>query len=405
MAYRKFKADHLFTGQKLLGQDQVLITETDGRVESIVPLLEAGSDIEQLHGILSPGFINCHCHLELSHLRGLVPTGTGLVDFIYKVVTERHFPQEIISQAIIDADNELFQNGIVAVGDICNNTDTIQVKNGSRLYYHNFIEVAGWNPAVADIRFERSKSVYDEYERMLTSTSKNSHFNVGGLSMAPHSPYSISNELWEKIEPFYIGFPTSIHNQESPEENELFVNGNGDFLRLYELLKIENPHFAPTKKSSLQSYLSRLSSASSLILVHNTFISEQDLEYLQDPNFSPLGANLSFCLCPNANLYIENSLPPIQLLRKYNCKIVLGTDSLASNDQLNILKEAQTIAKNFPGIAPEEMLQWCTSNGADALGIKDEFGSFLPGKKPGINLIETNGKDQLNDKTGITRIL
>jgi cytosine/adenosine deaminase-related metal-dependent hydrolase len=82
MTYRKFKADYLFTGFELAAPDAVLITAGDGIVEAIVPAAEAGEDVETLRGLLSPGFINCHCHLELSHLKGRLPEGSGLVDFL-----------------------------------------------------------------------------------------------------------------------------------------------------------------------------------------------------------------------------------------------------------------------------------------------------------------------------------
>src|SRR5258705_8866574 len=117
MSYRKFKADQLFTGYELLDHSHVLITDEEGRIENIVPAWEAGDDVEQAPGILSPGFVNCHCHLELSHLAGLIPEKTGLVDFVYKVVTERHHPEKEIFDAIEKAENEMFQNGIVAIGD------------------------------------------------------------------------------------------------------------------------------------------------------------------------------------------------------------------------------------------------------------------------------------------------
>jgi imidazolonepropionase-like amidohydrolase len=80
-------------------------------------------------------------------------------------------------------------------------------------------------------------------------------------------------------------------------------------------------------------------------------------------------------------------LPPLDLFRKNYCNIVLGTDSLASNWSLSILDEMKTIEKKFPQITLEEMLQWATSNGAKALGIDVQLGSFEKGKKPGVVLI------------------
>ncbi len=97
----------------------------------IVDEPEAGEDIQKLDGLISPGFTNCHCHLELSHLKGLIPEGTGLVDFVFSVVTKRNTTEELIQQAIKDAENEMINNGIVAVGDICNNADTLLQKEDS----------------------------------------------------------------------------------------------------------------------------------------------------------------------------------------------------------------------------------------------------------------------------------
>ena len=93
MAFQKFRSDHLFDGYSLLDDQNVLITSDEGLVEDIVNKNEAGDDVQLFSGILSPGFINCHCHLELSHMRGLIPERTGLVKFVLDVVRQRHFPE------------------------------------------------------------------------------------------------------------------------------------------------------------------------------------------------------------------------------------------------------------------------------------------------------------------------
>jgi len=97
-------------------------------------------------------------------------------------------------------------------------------------------------------------------------------------------------------------------------------------------------------------------------------------------------------MCPNANLYINDQLPAIDLFIKHNCEIVLGTDSLASNHHLSILEEIKTIRERFPNIAADQLLQWATINGAKALQIDKLLGSFEPGKQPGVILCE----DQLS---------
>ncbi len=379
MAFRKFQAEKIFDGRKFLKRQQVLITAEDGTIEAIVPASDAGDDIEKLDGILSPGFINCHCHLELSHMKGRIPEKTGLVDFVWKIVTERHYAEEEILQAISDAEDEMLQNGIVAVGDICNNSLTITQKQKGRLAYYNFIESGGWLPSVAEMRFQRAKELLELFQSSIQHPASS--------SIVPHAPYSVSNDLWEKIQPYFQGKVVSIHNQENAFEDELFLNGSGDFNRMYELMKIDNSHHQPTKRSSLQSYFTKLAPAKNAILVHNTFTSEEDIQFVQHQHPTS-SIQTFFCLCINANQYIENAVPPIELFRNNNCDIVLGTDSLASNWSLSIADEMKTIRKHFPKIELEEILGWATLNGAKALEMDNVLGSFEKGKKPGIILID-----------------
>src|SRR5688572_4814248 len=134
--------------------NKVLVTKKDGEIEAIIDDEDAGEDVEAFKGTLSPGFVNAHCHLELSHMKGSIPENTGLVDFVYKVVNERHFAEEEILSAIQNAEDEMLSNGIVAVGDICNNLLTLPQKLKQRLAYYNFIEASGWLPAVCEPRFE-----------------------------------------------------------------------------------------------------------------------------------------------------------------------------------------------------------------------------------------------------------
>jgi aminodeoxyfutalosine deaminase len=381
MHYRKFLADQVFDGRQL-HSGKVLVTDEKGRVEALVSSDDAG-DAEKFRGILTPGFINAHCHLELSHMKGLIPEKTGLVDFVYKVVTERSHPENEILAAIEKAEDEMIADGIVAVGDICNNILTIPQKLKHRLVYRNFIEASGWLPGLSDQRFQRSKEIYKLFEKEFPATS-----------IVPHAPYSVSELLWKLLEEEFRGKIVTIHNQETKEENKYFLDGSGEFNRLYEMMKIDSGHHIPTGKSSLQSYFEKLGSAKKIILVHNTFTSADDIDFIKtnQPEACPDSyrdqkPETCFCICANANQYIENAVPPIELLRKQKVKIVIGTDSLASNHSLRISDEIKTIRKFFPHIPHEEILQWATINGAKALGIDGKYGSFEKGKEPGVVLL------------------
>jgi len=392
MMYRKFSADYLFTGSSIIDNNHILITNGEGEIIKIINKSEAGDDIEKYNGMLCPGFINAHCHLELSHLKSLIPEHTGLIEFVFKVITERHFDKEEILDCITREERNMLECGIVAVGDICNNDLSLFQKQQEMLAYYNFIEVSGWNPNTASLRFEKMKSIYEEF------TQKNQQ-----ASLVPHAPYSVSKELWGKITPFFFRKVITIHNQETRDEDIFFLRGEGDLSSMYKKMNIDNSFYKHPGKRSIETYLKNFSKALSIILVHNTFTEQQDLDYIKE-NKSP-GQLISFCLCPNANLYIENTLPHIDMFLKNKCNVIIGTDSLASNHQLNILEELKTIAKNFPAVAIETLLTWATINGAKALQMDGTLGSFEKGKKPGIVLIENVENKKITTVSSARRIL
>jgi cytosine/adenosine deaminase-related metal-dependent hydrolase len=400
MAYLQFSGENLFDGTQFLGPDQVLITTEDGIIKAIIPLQDAGENAQKLNGIIAPGFINAHCHLELSHMKGIIPEHTGLPDFILKIVNERHFPEESILEAIADGEAEMLQEGIVAVGDISNNALTAAQKQKGHLAYHTFIEISGWKPAIAESRFANAQNVMEQFRLIEAAAS----LNPLKSSFSPHAPYSVSKELWQIMMPHFEGNTVTIHNQEAPAENELFLNGTGDFVRMYQAMNIDQTHFSPTGQNSLPSYFPQLKNAKNILLVHNTTTNEADIHFANQLAMQH-AQELYYTLCVNANIYIENKLPPIELLRSKNAAIVLGTDSLSSNHQLSILSELKTIRKNFPSIPLEEMLRWATLNGAKALQLEQQFGSFEKGKKPGLILINQIENNQISEQSTVQRLI
>jgi cytosine/adenosine deaminase-related metal-dependent hydrolase len=373
MTFYKFQADHIFTGTEMLLSNQVLICDALGIIQQVVDEDEAGDDVQKLKGVLTPGFINCHCHLELSHMREMIPEKTGLVDFVFSVVTQRHFPEEEILDAIARSETEMLQNGIVAVGDISNNLLTLAQKQQKNIHYYNFVEASGWSPDVADARFLRSKQTFDAFS------------TVSPSAIVPHAPYSVSDNLWKLMKPYYAGKVVSIHNQETSFEDELFIQNSGDFVRMYELMKLDTSFYQPSGKSSLQTYFNELANADHVLLVHNTFTKQPDIDFVKATRPEQ---SVFFCLCVNANQYIEDAMPPVDMFRENELNIVLGTDSLASNRSLSILDEIRTINEKFPKVPLEELLRWATLNGAKALRMDEMLGSLEKGKQPGVVLLE-----------------
>jgi cytosine/adenosine deaminase-related metal-dependent hydrolase len=376
MQYRKFRAEQLFDGYTLRKTDDTLIADASGKIVEIVAADDAGDDVEILSGILSPGFINCHCHLELSHLKNVIPPHTGLVDFLCSVVTKRGFEQELIQDEIRKAEQEMFANGIVAVGDIGNTADTAAVKQTSKIRWHNFVEVLGFSDEKAVSNLQQYASVAEKLK---------SHQRA---SLVPHAPYSISPLTFQLINEATAGQIISIHNQENAAEDELYKTGGGDFLRLFKIFGFDRSPFPVSGKSSIRTYLPYFNKGQTLFLIHNTFMPKEDIIWANQ-YAAENGLNLVYCVCINANLYIENKAPRIELFQQQHCNLVLGTDSYSSNWQLSITKEIQSLLQHTT-VTAEQALQMATLHGAKALQWQDELGSFEKNKQPGIVLINTD---------------
>jgi cytosine/adenosine deaminase-related metal-dependent hydrolase len=386
-SFRKIQPTRLFDGYATRPPGSVLVLAQDGTVAAILPPGDAGGDIEAVAGLLCPGFVNAHCHLELSHLKGLVPPGTGLVEFLVQVVTKRDTVCVDIQESIRQAEAFMEAAGIVAVGDICNTTDSFPVKAQSRIAWTNFVEVLSFRDETAPERVRHYSEVRDLF-RTLPETPYRG-IAVARSSLVPHAPYSISPLSYRLIDEATAGEVISMHNQETPAEDELFLHGGGDFLRLYQQFGSSSSPNPVTGRSSLQSILPRFTRGQTLLLIHNTCTSEVDLRFALDYE-QQHGIALYFCLCPNANLYIEQRMPPVEMLLHAGARIVLGTDSLSSNYQLSIAEEISTIRKQMPLIPLDMILSWATLGGAKALRRDDVLGSFEQGKKPGGVLLDDN---------------
>jgi cytosine/adenosine deaminase-related metal-dependent hydrolase len=383
-------ADWIFPVTSSPLKNGVIAYGDDGVISAIFTADEAKNQsitaVDHFRGAIIPGLINTHCHLELSHLYRKIPQKTGLTGFIKQILALRQQPDEEILEAMENADAEMYHNGIVAIGDIANKLISKEVKEKSKLYYHTFIEVFGFN--------RPSKPVIEEGKRL-----KQSFFPLKS-SIVPHAPYSVIPELFAEILNCTSADDIlSIHNQETDSENKLFIEGNGPFAEFLTGANIALAAHHGSGKNSINYHLPQLKNDVNTLLVHNTFSDENDIAFAGSSH-----QKLYWCLCPKANLYIENALPNVQLLQNAGVKITLGTDSLASNTGLNILAEMQVL-QSQKNIGFEELLKWATLNGAEFLGIADNYGSLEVGKKPGLVLVDLQEDWLLKDNTEITRLV
>lgn len=373
---RKLGAHYILDETGNLLPYSYLVVDDSGSILDIVSTggnLDSVDSLEFYNGILVPGFINAHCHLELSHLKGVIEPHCSLHNFIKQVVTQRGNDESAIENAIVRADKEMQNNGIVAVGDISNNAGSFHIKKSSPIYYHTFIEVFGTGEYALS-NYENARILYEIYHSSLP------------LSLSPHAPYSVSPVLHSELRQHSERNNTiqSIHNQETESENLLFEEKKGALYDQLIDMGFQFDWISPNGKNSLQTVLPQMANDVPLLLVHNTYSTKSDYEFAINRQGK---SNCFFVACPRSNEYIDNAVPNLRLAFEYSDHMVVGTDSLASNYSLSILDELKFLHKHAPFLPLEAILQWSTRNGAIALGLESKYGSFSKGKSPGVNLI------------------
>ncbi len=388
----KFSADRIYTVSGKIIENGVVITDESGKILSVEESSKHDMGmVRRFEGAIIPGFVNTHCHLELSHMKGMVDTGTGLIDFITAVISKRDVDSSIIEKAIAEGDKKMYDEGIVAVGDISNTTDTFGTKRKSRIKYHTFVEMFDL------FQIDNTPSDFDKYKAVFEDLRPK---EGDKKTIVPHAPYSVSRSLFEMIGNHNPdkGVTISIHNQETAPEDRLFLLNDGRFKEWYQSFGLETSHIPHTMKPSIYYAMDNLNPNNRTLFVHNTLTQAEEIKAARE-----WSKNVYWATCPNANLYIENRLPDYRNFINMDARMTIGTDSLTSNWQLSILEEMKTIHQYQSYIPFETILRWATLNGAEALGYEDELGSIEKGKKPGLLLLE-NFKGQLSPQTTVKRI-
>ncbi len=372
----------------------VIVVDEQGVIQAIDTAQQHDpSTLEYYEGVLVPGFINAHCHLELSHLKGRVDTGTGLLPFLQQVVALRDVAQATIDEAIRQADAAMQQSGIVAVGDISNKTDTVPVKASSPIRYYTFVEMFDF---MQDTWAEKTFNDYMQvYEAQATG-------NGNKKNVAPHAPYTVSPKLFALLRQVQAtGSTVSIHNQETWHEDALFLRGEGDLPEFFQHFGIDMCTFQPTGQTSIHYAMAHMKPECRTLFVHNTMTTPADIEAAHHWG----GRNVFWVTCPNANLYIENKLPHYRYFLQADAQMCIGTDSLTSNWQLCILEEMKTISRYQSYVPFGKLIEWATLNGARALSFEDELGSFEVGKRPGVNLITGIAQGRLQANSCVQKLV
>ena len=376
---KRITAEYIYTLESEPIRNGFVEYEEDGTITA-VGQCEAGEEV--MSGAIVPGFVNAHCHVELSHLHKKFRKGTGMAGFIDQINELRDWAgREVKQQLVQEWMDKMWNDGVSAMADISNDDSSFDVKKSHKMYTRTFLEVFGSEP-------EMCEGVMNDV------TALKAVADEAGIDAAPtpHSCYTMSPQLLSAsaaagLESGYL----SYHSQESQEEEDLLISGSG---AMYENRKRSGMSTPPvTGESSLKYFLDRLADVKpapydeNILLVHNVCLQQSDIDAVKQTM-----NNAYFAICPLSNIFIHNALPPIDLMRNNGLAIALGTDSLSSNDDLDVMKELVCLHENFPQVPMNELFTWASRNGARFLGKDDVLGSIAEGKRPGI--VHVSGIDE-----------
>jgi aminodeoxyfutalosine deaminase len=346
-----------------------------GRASDVLPR-QAGPAVERIAGVIFPGLVNAHSHVELSALLGRIPGGHGFVAWVDRFVATRTEVMDDEEASAIDrAVDDLDGFATSAVGDVTNRLTAVRPLARRGIGGSVFHEVFGMR--IEPLQKRVACLAEDVEQEVGPWPSKDLAYAV-----APHTLYTTHAEMVEVLAHLARerGIKTSLHLMEHPAERRALEAGDGPMVDwLAERTKtpksaFEWPHESPV------AFADRLGALGPHVLaVHVTDATASELATLAERK-APV------VLCPRSNLYIEVRLPPLLAVRAAGIEAALGTDSLASNASLDVLTEARALADRFPDVPARELVQMATWNGARALGRPD-LGRISKGARPGIAVV------------------
>jgi cytosine/adenosine deaminase-related metal-dependent hydrolase len=330
-----------------------------------------------------PGLTNTHTHLELSWLRGRVPPAATFVDWVKQLFatrgarTERPDDPKVVAAAR-QAIQEMREAGTSGIGDISNSLASVELIRAGGLSGVVFHELLGFNQRTPQM-------VRDTHAIRLAAAA------AGGsavrVSLAPHAPYSVSPELFRAIRTEVDGSSvpiTSIHLAESDGEVDFLRDGSGPWPGILKFVGVARDDWSPPAMTPVE-YLDSLGVLDGrTLVVHAVQLGDADLRRL-----AQLGCTV--VTCPRSNQWVGVGVPPIERFYASGVPVAVGTDSLASVEDLNLFAELKTMRWLAPSVPARSLLDSATRVGAKALGLDDELGTIEPGKRAELIAVDLNG--------------
>ncbi len=379
---RAVHADAVVTGDADVFRDGAVVVDGQGVVVDCGPAGEvlprhAGVTVERVRGVLLPGLVNAHTHLELSALRGMVPGGAGFVPWVEHMIGARAEGRpEDDAPAIERAVGELEACGTVAVGEVTNSLAAVGELARRGFVGCVFHEVFGVQREPLEARVADLPGVVQERVGVWPG-------EAFAYAPSPHTLYTTHPDVVRRLvsDARERGVRVSLHLAEHSAERRFLEQGDGPIPAWYEARlklrrdKLEWPRRSPVKFADDLGAL-----GPHVLCVHLTDARPDELELVAERGAPVI-------LCPRSNLFIETRLPPLLAARAAGIFPALGTDSLASNASLDVLSEARALADRFPTVAARDLVRMATWEGARALGRPD-VGRIARGAKPGLFAVD-----------------
>lgn len=329
-------------------------------------------------GVILPALVNAHTHLELSWMRGQVPPAPTMPQWVEQLMALRrtvgHEPPEPIFEAI----QEARAAGTTLFGDITNTLAAYEPLADSDMSAAILRELLGFNTTDPDAVVRGAREALDA----LTP--------IAGLrtSIVPHAPYSVAPALLRAIASAAEGAPISIHLGESAEEIEFLRTGEGAWKNLLTRLDAWTDDWRPPGTGPIEYMAAHRLLNERLLAVHCVRLTDEELGMLA-------AAGATVVTCPRSNRWVGAGLPPIERFYGSGVRVAVGTDSLASVEDLNIFSELKLMRELAPSVPAGQILASATKHGADALGFGDELGTIEAGKR--AELIAVSVPDDVHD--------
>jgi cytosine/adenosine deaminase-related metal-dependent hydrolase len=339
-----------------------VITIENNRIVSVDA--EADGSAEDLGRVaVLPGLVNAHTHLELSWMRGRISPASSMPEWVGSLMALRRTMAREPSEPIVGAITEARATGTCLVGDITNTLASYGPLGESEMYAAVFRELLGFGAQDPDRLVDAAIAEIADlipHERLRPT-------------VVPHAPFSVSPALFQSIARRANQHPISVHLGESAEEIRFLRDGSGAWRSILDSVGAWNPSWTAPACGAVE-YLDRLGLLGpNLIAVHGVQFTDDELSRLA-------AARATVVTCPRSNRWTGAGTPPIDRFYASGVRVAIGTDSLASVQDLNVFSELAEVRRLAPHVSARALLASATQHGAQALGFGSELGTLEPGK-------------------------